>query len=115
MKTEHWTGETPCKINGFRKTEFLIYITVFYQFHFERSFGKKFHILIHYCSRMMTDIMIHCDRFINYIVKSFFFSIMSDDTIIIISLFSRFMRKSLCKCSPLRNRTTFSQYLKYYI
>lgn len=26
MKTEHWTGETPCKINGFRNFEFLIFI-----------------------------------------------------------------------------------------
>ena len=26
MKTEHWTGETPCKINGFRNFEFLILI-----------------------------------------------------------------------------------------
>ena len=25
MKTEHWTGETPCKINGFRNFEFLIF------------------------------------------------------------------------------------------
>ena len=26
MKTEHWTGEMPCNINGFRKTESLIEI-----------------------------------------------------------------------------------------
>lgn len=26
MKTEHWTGEMPCNINGFRKTESLIKI-----------------------------------------------------------------------------------------
>ena len=26
MKTEHWTGEMPCNINGFRKTESLIVI-----------------------------------------------------------------------------------------
>ncbi|MEE0963061.1 MAG: hypothetical protein U0L73_02445 [Ruminococcus bromii] len=26
MKTEHWTGEMPCNINGFRKTESLIII-----------------------------------------------------------------------------------------
>ena len=24
MKTEHWTGEMPCSINGFRNFEFLI-------------------------------------------------------------------------------------------
>ena len=26
MKTEHWTGEMPCSINGFRNFEFLIQI-----------------------------------------------------------------------------------------
>ena len=26
MKTEHWTGEMPCNLNGFRNFEFLIAI-----------------------------------------------------------------------------------------
>lgn len=46
MKTEHWTGEMPCNINGFRKTESLIGINnAMNTFHHEtyNPLKSKFH------------------------------------------------------------------------
>ena len=48
MKTEHWTGEMPCSINGFRNFEFLIqinYATALAYFS-RRTFMKKYLLAI---------------------------------------------------------------------